>query len=125
MIPGAWLCLAAPLAGALLITLLGTRIPRVAAGWISTTSVFVAFAGAVWSFFGLRANASHDSHISTAWTWLQRRHFKAGFEIMVRPLSTMLLLLVPGGGGLVVLYSMGSMHGADRATRSFANVRFF
>ena len=34
MIPGAWLCLCAPLVGALLITLCGTRIPRAAAGWI-------------------------------------------------------------------------------------------
>ena len=54
MITGAWICLVAPLAGAVLITLAGTRIPRVAAGWISTLSVFVAFGGAVWSFFGLR-----------------------------------------------------------------------
>ena len=43
MIPGAWLCLCAPLAGALLITVCGTRIPRAAAGWISVTSVFTAF----------------------------------------------------------------------------------
>ena len=34
MTAGAWLCLCAPLAGALIITLLGTTIPRVAAGWI-------------------------------------------------------------------------------------------
>ena len=43
MIPGAWLCLGAPLAGALLITLAGSRISRAAAGWISTLSVFTAF----------------------------------------------------------------------------------
>ena len=47
MIAGAWLCLAAPLAGALLITLCGTRISRRTAGWLSTASVFVAFANSV------------------------------------------------------------------------------
>src|SRR5216684_676373 len=46
------------LAVMVLITLGGTRIPRAAAGWISTASVFVAFGGAVWSFFGLRAHGS-------------------------------------------------------------------
>jgi hypothetical protein len=35
MIAGAWLCLAAPLGGALLITLFGTRISRRSAGWLS------------------------------------------------------------------------------------------
>ncbi len=125
MIGGAWLCLVAPLAGAVLITLLGTRIPRAAAGWISTTSVFVAFAGAVWSFFGLRANASHDSHISTAWTWLQSGQFKAGFEIVVDPLSAMMMLIVSGVGGLIVLYSIGYMHGDDEERRYFAYMSFF
>ena len=61
MIAGAWLCLLAPLAGALSITLLGTRITRSAAGWISTASVAVAFAGAVWSFFGLRSHGSEHA----------------------------------------------------------------
>jgi len=110
---GAWLCLFAPLAGALSITLAGTSIPRAAAAWISTTSVFVAFGGAVWSFFGLRAHGSDHGHISTAWTWLQAGGFKQGFEILVDPLSTMMMLIVSGVGGLIVLYSIGYMHGDD------------
>jgi hypothetical protein len=32
MTAGSWLCLLAPLGGTILITLCGTRIPRVAAG---------------------------------------------------------------------------------------------
>jgi NADH-quinone oxidoreductase subunit L len=125
MIAGAWLCLAAPLAGALLITLLGTRIPRAAAGWISTTSVFVAFAGAVWSFVALWQSSSHDSRISTAWTWLQSGQFKVGFEIVVDPLSTMMMLIVTGVGGLIVLYSIGYMHGDDEERRYFAYMALF
>ena len=50
MTAGAWLCLLAPLAGAVLITLAGTHISRRAAGVLSTASVFVAFGGAVWTF---------------------------------------------------------------------------
>ena len=53
MIAGAWVCLLAPLAGSLLITLLGTAISRRAAAFLSTFSVLVAFAGALVSFFAM------------------------------------------------------------------------
>ena len=125
MTAGAWLCLASPLAGALLIALAGNRLPRVAAGWLSTASVFVAFAGAVWSFFGLRANASHASHLTTAWTWLESGSFKAGLTLVVDPLSTMMMLIVTGVGGLIVLYSIGYMHGDAEERRYFAYMAFF
>jgi NADH-quinone oxidoreductase subunit L len=125
MIAGAWLCLAAPLAGVLLITLCGTRISRRTAGWLSTASVFVAFGGAVWSFFALRANASHEGHISTAWTWLQAGSFKAGMEVLVDPLSTLMMLIVSGVGGLIVLYSVGYMDGDDEERRYFAYMSLF
>ena len=125
MITGAWICLIAPLAGALLITLAGTRIPRVAAGWISTLSVFVAFGGAVWSFFGLRSHGSADGAISTAWTWLNAGSFKVGLEVLVDPLSTMMMLIVSGVGGLIVLYSIGYMDGDDEERRYFAYMSLF
>src|SRR3954470_19073960 len=125
MIAGAWLCLAAPLAGAVLITLLGTRTSRRLAGWISTASVFVGFAGALWSFFALWSNESHESRISTAWTWLQSGSFKAGVEVIVDPLSTMMMLIVTGVGGLIVLYSIGYMHGDDEERRYFAYMSLF
>jgi NADH-quinone oxidoreductase subunit L len=125
MITGAWICLIAPLAGALLITLAGTRIPRVAAGWISTLSVFVAFGGAAWSFFGLRSHGSADPAISTAWTWLNAGSFKVGLEVLVDPLSTMMMLIVSGVGGLIVLYSIGYMDGDDEERRYFAYMSLF
>jgi len=125
MIAGAWLCLIAPLAGTVLILLGGTRIPRRAAAWISTISVFVAFAGAVWSFFGLRANASHDAHISTAYTWLAAGSFKVPMQVLVDPLSTMMMLIVSGVGALIVLYSIGYMDGDDEERRYFAYMSLF
>jgi NADH-quinone oxidoreductase subunit L len=125
MISGAWLCLFAPLAGTLLITLAGTRISRRLAGWISTASVFVAFAGALWSFFALRAADSHNGRISTAWTWLQAGGFKVGLSVLVDPLSTLMMLIVAGVGGLIVLYSIGYMDGDDEERRYFAYMSLF
>ncbi len=125
MTTGAWLCLFAPLLGAVLILLGGTRIPRVVAGWISTTSVFVAFSGALWSFFALRAASGHIGRISSAWTWVQAGNFKVGLSVLVDPLSTMMMLIVAGVGGLIVLYSIGYMDGDDEERRYFAYISFF
>ena len=47
MTVGAWICLLAPLAGAVAITAGGTRISRSTAAWISTGSVAVAFANLI------------------------------------------------------------------------------
>jgi NADH-quinone oxidoreductase subunit L len=125
LIAGAWLCLFAPLGGTLAITAGGTRISRKAAAWLSTASVFVAFAGAVWAFFGLRSHGSEHGASSTAWTWLQSGTFKVGLEILVDPLSTMMMLIVSGVGGLIVLYSIGYMDGDDEERRYFAYISFF
>jgi NADH-quinone oxidoreductase subunit L len=125
VIGGAWLCLLAPLGGALAITLAGTRISRRTAGWLSTASVAIAFGGAVWSFFGLRAEGSETQSFWTVWTWLQSGSFKVGLEILVDPLSTMMMLIVSGVGGLIVLYSIGYMDGDDEERRYFAYMSLF
>ena len=125
MITGAWLCLFSPLAGTVLITLAGGRISRRTAGWISTLSVFVAFGGALWSFFGLEAKSNRSGYLDTAWTWLQGGSFKVGLSIFVDPLSTMMMLIVAGVGALIVLYSIGYMEGDDEERRYFAYMSLF
>jgi NADH-quinone oxidoreductase subunit L len=125
MTGGSWLCLLAPLAGTILILLGGSWLPRVAAGWIATTSVFVAFAGAVWAFFGVRDSAGHHGEITTAWTWLQSGSFKVGLELLVDPLSAMMMLIVSGVSGLIILYSIGYMDGDEEERRYFAYIAFF
>jgi NADH-quinone oxidoreductase subunit L len=138
MTGGSWLCLLAPLGGTILITLLGTRIPRVAAAWIATTSCFVAFGGAIWAFLGVHAqktlipigldssaSVASRGEITTAWTWLQSGSFKVGLELLVDPLSVVMMLIVSGVGGLIVLYSIGYMDGDDEERRYFAYIAFF
>jgi NADH-quinone oxidoreductase subunit L len=125
MTGGAWLCVLAPLGGTILIALCGTQIPRVAAAWIATTSVFVAFGGAVWAFFGVRNSSGHVGEITTAWTWLDSGNFHAGLQLLVDPLSTVMMLIVSGVGGLIVLYSIGYMDGDEEERRYFAYISFF
>ncbi len=63
--------------------------------------------------------------ITTAWTWLASGHFSVGLQLLVDPLSTVMMLIVSGVGGLIVLYSIGYMDGDDEERRYFAYIAFF
>jgi NADH-quinone oxidoreductase subunit L len=126
VIAGAWICLLAPLAGAILITLTGTRLSRRGAAYLSTASVAVAFGGAVASFVGLLGEQPHERHhLSTAWTWIQGGSYRSGLELLVDPLSVMMMLIVSGVGALIVAYSIGYMDGDDEERRYFAYMSLF
>ena len=126
MTAGAWICLAAPLCGALAITLLGGAISRRTAAWISTISVFTAFAGAVVSLIGLIDRDPEEREaITTAWTWLATPNFRVDLSLLVDPLSVTMMLIVSGVGGLIVLYSIGYMDGDREERRYFAYMSLF
>jgi len=139
MTAGSWLCLLSPLAATIVILLGGTRLTRRAAAWISTASVFVAFGGAVWAFFGVHAQhviqnyscidfglrCQAPGELTTAWTWLASGNFHVGLQLLVDPLSTVMMLIVSGVGGLIVLYSIGYMDGDPEERRYFAYIAFF
>ncbi len=126
LIAGAWLCLLAPLAGALAITLLGRSISRRTAAWISTLSVFTAFAGALVSFVGLLGRDHEEREVVTsAWTWLATPSFAVDLSLLVDPLSVTMMLIVSGVGGLIVLYSIGYMDGDPEERRYFAYMSLF
>ena len=126
MIIAAWICLVAPLAAALLITLLGTGISRRAAAYVSTTSVLGSFAAAAVVFAKLWGESPEArSHPSTVWEWLTAGSFHVGLRILVDPLSVFMMLIVSGVGFLIVAYSIGYMDGDDEERRYFAYMALF
>jgi NADH-quinone oxidoreductase subunit L len=126
VVAGAWICLLSPLAGAVAITLAGGRISRRTAGWISTLTTFVAFGGALVAFFGLWAEGHGDREVvSTAYTWLESGDFQVELQILLDTLSSTMMLIVSGVGGLIVWYSMGYMKGDDEERRYFAYMSLF
>ncbi len=126
MTAAAWVCLLAPLVGCVTIALLGQAISRRIAGWISTLSTFVAFGGAAVAFFAMWSASPDDrSHVSTAYTWLTGGSFQVSVQILVDPLSVVMMLIVSGVGGLIVWYSMGYMAGDDEERRYFAYMSLF
>jgi NADH-quinone oxidoreductase subunit L len=126
VIVAAWICLVAPLAAALLITLLGNSISRRVAGNVATASVLGSFAAAVVVLAKLWSEAPADrSHASTAWEWLTAGSFHVGLRILVDPLSVFMMLIVSGVGFLIVAYSIGYMDGDNEERRYFAYMALF
>ena len=126
MIAGAWVCLLSPLAAALTITVAGGRISRRTAGWIATLATFIAFGGALVAFIGLwAADPSDREQVSTAYTWLASGDFQVQVQILLDTLSSTMMLIVSGVGGLIVWYSMGYLAGDDEERRYFAYISLF
>jgi NADH-quinone oxidoreductase subunit L len=126
MIVAAWICLVAPLAAALLLTLLGTGVSRRAAAYVATSSVLGSFVAALVVFAKLWGESpSSRSHPSTAWEWLTAGSFHVGLRILVDPLSVFMMLIVSGVGFLIVAYSIGYMDGDDEERRYFAYMALF
>ncbi len=126
MIVGAWVCLLSPLAGAIAITLAGGRISRRTAAWISVLTTFVAFGGALVAFVGLwAADPSDREQVSTAYTWLSSGSFDVDVQILLDTLSSTMMLIVSGVGGLIVWYSVGYMEGDEQERRYFAYMSLF
>jgi NADH-quinone oxidoreductase subunit L len=126
VVAGGWICLVAPLVGALAITLAGGTISRRVAAYLATSSVLVSFGGAVAAFAALLGRSPDDrEHLSTAWTWLGAGSYHSGLEILIDPLSTMMMLIVSGVGFLIVAYSIGYMDADREERRYFAYMALF
>ena len=122
----AWVCLFSPLAGAVAITLAGTRISRRTAGYLATLSVAVSFVAAVVTFFSLLGrNEDERTVVSEAWTWLAAGDFRIPLDVLIDPLSVFMMLVISGVGGLIVAYSIGYMDGEDEERRYFAYMALF
>jgi NADH-quinone oxidoreductase subunit L len=126
VVAASWVCLLSPLGGALLVTLLGTRISRRIAGYLSTLSCAIAAVAAAVAFFAVLGRDEEEKReLSVAWTWLSGGDFRIDLSILVDPLSIMMMLVVAGVGSLIVGYSIGYMDGEDEERRYFAFMALF
>jgi NADH-quinone oxidoreductase subunit L len=122
----AWLAYASPLVGCVLIALFGSRLPRRAAGWIACGAMLLAFSLAVCVYQRLQNRAADARSLhSTLWTWLSAGTLRVNMDILVDPLSVVMLLIVTGVGFLIHVYSVGYMHGDIEERRYFAYLNLF
>jgi NADH-quinone oxidoreductase subunit L len=122
----AWLLFALPAAGALIILLLGPRLPRTVVGWIASLAVVGAFVVAVGLFLSLGSLPEEEREITiTYWQWMTIGNFSVPAAILVDPLSVMMAMLVTGVGALIHIYSIGYMAHEERYQRFFFYLNFF
>ena len=118
----AYITLLAPLAGALIIALLGMRLPGKSAGWIGSLAILVAFGGALGAYAHSDENANA---LITPFTWFSAGDFVVGFDLYVDRLANFMMLVVTGVSFLIHVYSIGYMDGDSQFRRFFAYLNVF
>jgi NADH-quinone oxidoreductase subunit L len=122
----AWLCLAAPLVGALSVAVLFRVLPGRAAGWVGTAGVGGSFVFAVLALVSLQGEgAGHRQIASTAWDYAVSSGVDARLTILVDPLSVLMICVVSGVSTLIHLYSVAYLDSDRGYVRFFAYLNFF
>src|SRR4030081_3517147 len=96
-----------PAAGAILLAGRGWRLPRIVTQIVGPGVVWASFAATLALFFG----KAHGDY--TYWTWIKSGTFEVPFNLLVDNLSIFMCLVITGGGGLIVTYSIGYMEHED------------
>ena len=73
----------------------------------------------------LGENASQRAHVYTLYTWAGSGTFKVPLAVLVDPLSVTEMLIVAGVGAVIVMYSIGYMHGDLKERRFFIYLDLF
>ena len=121
-----WLIPALPLAGFLVLLLVGRRLGEPGAGWLATLMVAASFVVSVVVFAGLRSDGGeHHRFSQTLFTWLPAGGFRVDIGFLVDPLSITMCLFVTGIAALIHLYSVGYMHGDERFPAFFVYLNLF
>jgi NADH-quinone oxidoreductase subunit L len=125
----AWLVLAFPLAGTLVLAFgyrLAPSLPARTAGWIATLAVFFSFLAAVGALLRLQHHVPADRHlVSSLWSYASTVGIDARMSILVDPLSVFMILVVTGVSTLIHLYSIPYMDSDRGTTRYFSYLNFF
>jgi NADH-quinone oxidoreductase subunit L len=122
----AWLVLAAPLAGMLIVAALFNRLPGRTAGWIGTAAIAISFVFALITLLKLQQQApGHRELTSTLWTIASTTGVDARATILVDPLSVLMICIVAGVSTLIHLYSVSYLQGDRGYSRFFAYLNFF
>ncbi|MGW4633830.1 NADH-quinone oxidoreductase subunit L [Nocardia sp. NPDC004415] len=120
-----WLLPALPLAGAILLLLLGRRADRWGV-YLGTAAALASFAIAVVAFAEMlgRADADRAIHLQL-FEWVPAGALRVGFGLQLDQLSICFALLITGVGSLIHLYSIGYMSHDEDKRRFFGYLNLF
>ena len=119
-----------PLIGAIVNGLLGAKIQQAmgkkAIGIIACTPVIIAFLLAINAFLVLKGLPPEQRFIiDNLYRWIDLGSLKVDMAFLVDPLSSVMILIVTGIGGLIHVYATGYMHDDKSFWRFFAYLNLF
>ncbi|MHB8645020.1 MAG: proton-conducting transporter transmembrane domain-containing protein, partial [Thermomicrobiales bacterium] len=127
-----WVIPAAPLAAFIITILFGRSVLKAQAHWPAVIGAGIAAGGAWLTFFqvrGLNAGEALNNHL---FTWMDTgtysfdtRRFNVAINLRADHLTALMLLVVTSVGFLVIVYSIGYMHGDGGYYRFFAFLPLF
>ncbi len=121
----AWVLVALPLAGALLLLTWGKESDRFG-HLIGTAASAASFAWGVVLFVALLGRADDDRSVTTTlFTWFDAGRVRVDMAVTYDQLSSLFVLLITGVGTLIHVYSIGYMVHDPRRRRFFAYLNLF
>jgi len=123
-----------PLAGFVVLALFGDWIKRdkeeTGGTYLACATVLIAFGLAVWTtlrLYGLAAGAEglRYSQPYLGFEWIEAGGFRVPFNLLVDPLSCVMMLVVSGIGSLIHVYSLGYMAHDEDKVRFFSYLNLF
>ncbi|MDP3893935.1 NADH-quinone oxidoreductase subunit L [Nocardioides sp.] len=121
----AWLVIALPLAGAVIL-LVGGRFTDRWGHLLGTATVVGSFLVSLAMFFALLGRGEDDRSIGQhLWTWIEAGSFTVSMELLYDPLAALFVLLITGVGALIHVYSIGYMEHDVRRRRFFGYLNLF
>ncbi len=122
----AWTLLALPMLGFVITGGLGRRLPRTLTGAIGSGVIGVAFLVALAIFLQVRGQTGqHTYNDLHYYNWLDAGSFHVGMNLLVDPLTCVMLLIVTGVGFLIHVYSIGYMAHDANFSRFFSYLNLF
>ena len=130
-----WLIPLFPLAGALLMLLIGKRLPKVVVNVICPGMVLLSFIYSLGAVLQLASLPGPRTFEKILYTWLpgslfhmtngQMGRFQADWGFLLDPLSSVMILVVTGVGFLIHVYSTGYMAHEGGYYRFFGYLNLF
>lgn len=117
-----------PLVGSLIIGLSGTALKKTGVSVIACGVVAAAFVMSLLVFLEVLAAYRADavsSFTQPLFEWFRTDRFEINLSLMVDPLSSVMLLIITGVGGLIHLYSTAYMKHDEGFGRYFAYLNLF
>ncbi|MSO87772.1 MAG: NADH-quinone oxidoreductase subunit L [Acidimicrobiia bacterium] len=121
-----WLVPALPLAGFLILVVLGRRMGEPGAGWLATAMCGGAFVATAIVLAGMIGEQGEDRrHLLTLFEWIKVGGFRVEVGFLADPLSITMALFITGIGTLIHLYSISYMHGDPKFSKFFIYMNLF